>query len=132
MNYLLDTHTLLWTLFEPERLSDIAQRLIREPRNDIAVSTLTFWEISLNYALGKLTLEGCTPADLPAAAEQSGFSLIAPDAVESATFWQLPRGAHKDPFDRMLVWQAIRRDRCLISKDGRLTEYHALGLKTAW
>lgn len=61
-----------------------------------------------------------------------GLTVIAPDAGECATFWRLPRSAHKDPFDRMLVWLATQRKLRLITKDGRLPDYRELGLRTVW
>ena len=132
MNYLLDTHALLWAIFEPDKISAEIQALIRDPRNEICVSTISFWEISLKYALGKLSLVNCQPEDLPGVAEEMGLAVIAPDAGECAAFWRLPRLTHKDPFDRMLVWLAMQRQLCLITKDGRLPEYRELGLRTVW
>jgi len=54
MNLLLDTHGFLWSLFSPDKLSKEVLREIKSPDNDVAVSVVTFWEISLKYALGKL------------------------------------------------------------------------------
>ena len=61
-----------------------------------------------------------------------GLTLIDPDADESASFYRLPRLPHRDPFDRMLVWQAIQRDLVLLTRDSALPDYRAAGLKTLW
>lgn len=132
MNYLLDTHTFLLAAFAPAKLSAKARQTIRSADNSIGVSTISFWEVALKYGLGKIELEGCLPDELPAVAEAMRIDIISPTAQEMASFHQLPRQAHKDPFDRMLVWQAIRASRVLISRDGSLSGYRELGLRLLW
>ena len=61
-----------------------------------------------------------------------GFILSPPSPEESASFHRLPRGAHRDPFDRMLIWQCVQRGFTLVTRDRGLADYRALGLKTAW
>jgi len=61
-----------------------------------------------------------------------GLDIVAPSAEESAGFHRLPKKAHKDPFDRMLIWQCLQRDWALLSRDRALDDYRALGLKTIW
>ena len=132
MNYLLDTHAFLWCVFAPERLSRKARTVIADTGHAIHLSAVTFWEISLKFALGKLRLDGCTPESLVGVAREMGLTLIAPDANETASSHQLPRIPHSDPFDRLLVWQAIQRQHVLITKDGALPAYTAAGLKVLW
>lgn len=132
MDYLLDTHAFLWAMFEPDKMNADTRALIRDPRNEIFVSTFSFWEVSLKYALGKLTLVNCQPDDLPGIAEEMRLTVLVPDAAECASFWRLPRSDHKDPFDRILVWLAMQRKLCLITKDGHLQDYRELGLRTVW
>ena len=132
MSYLLDTHTFLWAAFNPAKLSSRARKILTDPGHDVAVSAITFWEIALKAGLGKITLEGCTPEDLPAAAKAMRIDILVPDAADMASFGQLPRAAHKDPFDRMIVWQAIRQSRILISKDTGLGAYREHGLELIW
>ena len=62
MKYLLDTHTFLWTVFEPEKIGVKAKALITNREHAILVSLVSFWEISLKYSLGKLRLENVSPA----------------------------------------------------------------------
>lgn len=129
---LLDTHSFLWAVIEPERLSAKLRRVIADPANDIHLSTVSFWEISLKFALGKLELSGCTPDDLVPIARDMGLDIVAPSAEEAAGFHRLPRKAHKDPFDRMLIWQCLQRDWAFLTRDRELDDYRALGLKTIW
>jgi len=87
---LLDTHSLLWALIAPEKFSAKMRGIIADPTNEIHVSTISFWEISLKFSLGKLEMTGCTPDDLVAGARQMGLTLSAPSAEESAGFHRLP------------------------------------------
>jgi PIN domain nuclease of toxin-antitoxin system len=132
VNCLLDTHALLWALFTPERLGRKAAGVVRDPGNSVLVSTVSFWEISIKYALGRLALKGVVPDDLPGAALATGFEIIPLDPGEAASFHRLPRRSHRDPFDRLIVWQAIGRGMTLVSRDRDFGEYRGLGLRTIW
>ncbi|NLD37439.1 MAG: type II toxin-antitoxin system VapC family toxin [Desulfatiglans sp.] len=132
MKYILDTHAFLWALFNPDKLSKATIQTIISQENSIAVSVITFWEISLKYSIGKLDLSGIKPDDLPGFANKTGFEIaqISPDEV--ATFYKLPRLGHRDAFDRLLIWQAIQQKRILISKDNSFNEYKDYGLQMHW
>ena len=132
MILLLDTHSFLWAAMAPEKLSAKARKAVADPGNEVNLSTISFWEISLKFALGKLELVGCTPDDLVKVAADMGLAIVAPTPEESAGFHRLPRQAHKDPFDRMLIWQCLQRRWTFVTRDGALDEYAALGLKTLW
>ena len=132
MIYLLDTHTLLWTLFEDEKLSAKAREAISNAENEIYVSVISYWEISLKYALGKLELEGITPDELPEKSKEIDIETMDLSEEDVITFYKLPRLKHKDPFDRLIIWQAIRRDLPLISKDKNMEDYQKFGLVTLW
>ena len=132
MNLLLDTHGFLWSLFTPDKLSKAALREIKSPNNDVAVSVVTFWEISLKYALGKLELTGVKPEELPDFAAQMNLEILPITAAEASSFHKLPRLSHKDPFDRIIIWQAIQRKMTLVSKDHNFKAYHKFGLRTFW
>ena len=129
MKYLIDTHIFLWSLFSPAKISRRAVKIIKDPGKRIFVSIITFWEIALKFSLNKLELEGITPAELPGLANKMSFELLNLSAEDAASFYQLPRITHKDPFDRMLIWQAIREKMVLISKDGKIAGYQGYGLK---
>ncbi len=132
MNCLLDTHALLWTLFDPARLGKKAADSIQNPEVNVSVSVASFWEISLKYATGKLELSGVTPDDFPSIVRQSGFEILQIAETDAATFHLLPRMVHKDPFDRLIIWQAISRKLTLISQDCAFATYRKLGLKVLW
>lgn len=131
--YLLDTHSFLWSLYQPEKLSQSAVEIVQDSQNTIHVSSVTFWEISLKIALKKLSIENYTPLELLKIAEESmKFILLPLSPIEAATFHQLPLIQHKDPFDRMIIWQAISKELILISKDGQFESYQQYGLQTLW
>lgn len=132
MEYLLDTHSFLWATFEPRKLSKSARALIAQPENRVVVSSITFWEISLKSALGKLKMVNCLPDELPGVASQMGLELFHLEADVAASFYRLPRQFHKDPFDRMIIWLAIQKQFTLISRDKAFGVYSEHGLKTAW
>lgn len=130
MSYLLDTHCFLWSLFAPQKLSQRARQVIADSSNTVAVSSVSFWEIALKFALGKLELKGVTPEDLPAAAQSMGLQLLSLDPITAAGAGRLGRERHQDPFDRMLIWQAVRHDLVLVSHDRQIGQYASLGLKS--
>ena len=132
MRFLLDTHSFLWTVFEPEKLSRAARKMIEDPANDVLVSVITFWEISLKYNLGKIALEGVGPEELPRIAEEMALEILSVSPNEAATFHRLPRLVHRDPFDRLIIWQAIQHKMGLISKDRSFRGYQKYGLKVFW
>lgn len=129
MNILIDTHVLLWALFEPHKLGQSCQQALEEKNNEILVSTISLWEISLKYSLGKLELKGVVPEDLPPVIEKSGFDMIVLNEQEASSFHRLPRMEHHDPFDRMLIWQAIGRNLLFMSHDGSFQDYKKFGLR---
>lgn len=133
MKLLLDTHALLWSIIEPDRLSTEARTAIADPGSQVVVSAVSFWEISIKTALGKLSLDGVTPEQLIDVAQQQGFELLPLDPRLAASFSRLPLDPdHRDPFDRMLVWQAISLGYTLVSRDRKITTSAVDGLRTIW
>jgi PIN domain nuclease of toxin-antitoxin system len=132
MDYLVDTHTLIWAITERDKLSPIVVQTIKNPNNNILVSAITFWEISLKYSIGKLELQGVLSEEFPELSLKMGFKLIPLSIDESASYNQLLITSHKDLFDRMLIWQAISRNLTFISKDNSIVQYRSVGLKTLW
>ena len=130
MKLLLDTCSLLWALQTPEKLGGKARRALQSQENSIYVSPVSFWEISLKFALGKLRIEGASPEDIPEFVAREGWQLLDFQASTVASFHCLPIvPGHKDPFDRLLIWTAIKERLTFVSNDGALSEYEALGLK---
>ena len=129
MTCLIDTHVFLWAVMEPKRLSRSHRDVLKEGSAQIFVSVVSFWEISLKYGIGKLDLRGVTPSELLPAAEKMDLRVLALEPEEAATFDQLPQTSHKDPFDRLIIWQAIRGNWPLLTADSKLQNYSAFGLK---
>jgi PIN domain nuclease of toxin-antitoxin system len=126
---LIDTHVLLFALARSKSLSAAATRFLRDRNNEVFVSVISFWEVSL----GKLALSGISPDEIPGYALSTGLTFLPLAADAACTFHQLPRiGKHRDPFDRMLVWQAIREDLVLVSRDRAMSAYEACGLGLVW
>ena len=128
-DYLIDTHIFLWSLFAPENLPGSSKKMIEDRQNNVFVSAITFWEISLKYSIGKLKLENYLPHELPDIANDMNMEILPLHADVAATFHLLPRRQHKDPFDRMLVWQAINSNLTLITCDNAIKVYVEDGLK---
>lgn len=129
MKFLLDTHYLLWALTDTKKLSGKVKDIITNPDTPVAVSAVSFWEISLKSSLGKLEITGFSPEDLPAACMQTGFDILSLSSEDSSTYHKLKVTYYKDPFDRMLIWQAIRNDYTLLSVDNLVKKYVSEGLK---
>jgi len=132
MNVLLDTHVLIWAIAESYKLSEPVKEVLQRSENRIYVSSLSIWEISLKYSLGKFSVEGFTPEELPGLIKELEFEILPLNVVDASTFHKLTGDWHKDPFDRMLIWQAISRDLTLITKDKNICKYQEVGLKVLW
>lgn len=130
MKYLLDTHVLIWSLTKRSKLSSKVKKILTEESN-LLVSVVSLWEISLKYSLGKLEIDGMTPDEFLIEAESVGFRFVSVSNGEAISFHRLQR-LHKDPFDRMIIWQCISNGMTLLSKDERMVEYEKFGLRVIW
>jgi PIN domain nuclease of toxin-antitoxin system len=120
MRVLLDTHLLLWALSSPMRLSTETRRLI--DTSGVYVSAASIWEVSIKASLGKL---GADPTDILNALEPAGLSLLPILGEHAAKVAQLPP-RHKDPFDRILIAQAMTEPMILLTNDQALAGYSEL------
>src|SRR5699024_9445877 len=111
------------------KISSVIKEKMQDRSNEILVSAISFWEISLKFALNKLELKGFSPEDIPAVCLKMGFEIISLSSDETSTYHLLQSVYHKDPFDRMLIWQALQNDYTLISKDAVMKQYRSIGLK---
>jgi len=128
-SYLIDTHIFLWLIFEPSKIDKYKLEILKKPKNKIYIASITFWEISLKYNLGKLELEGLTPDELPRVAQKMGLDVLEIDQNTMASFYKLPRvDGQKDPFDRIIIWKCIQDNIPLISHDGKFNQYQEFGL----
>jgi PIN domain nuclease of toxin-antitoxin system len=129
---LLDTHTLLWLYFNPDKLSKNVLTLFKNSENDFYVSSVTLWEISIKFQLGKLELGNLNPLDLRNLILENNIKIINLESETAATLFQLNANYHKDPFDRLLIWQAIQNNYTLVTIDENIKLYKSEGLKTIW
>lgn len=132
MNYLADTHVFLWTVLSPKKISQRVRAILLDLEVTKKVSIITFWEISLKFSLGKIDLRNVSPDKLPIIAKETGFEILNLDLDTASTFHKLPKRNHKDPFDRMLAWQAIREDCVLLTRDKEFSAYKDDGLNIVW
>lgn len=132
MKYLLDTHAFLWTITQSKDLPLKVVQALKNPTNEVFVSAITFWEISIKTRLKKLDLGGLPLEDLIPLAEQMDFQLIDLTPEEANTYNNLAENTHHDPFDRMLIWQCLRRNMTLVSKDEEFQNFKHYGLKLLW
>lgn len=118
MNLLLDTHALLWWLADDPRLTAASRNAIADGSNLVSVSAASAWEISIKRALGKLE----SPPDLVSTVISSGLTPL-PISLDHATLaGALPRH-HDDPFDRMLVAQAMAERMTVVTADPAFAPY---------
>lgn len=124
MRLLLDTHIALWALIADARLPAEARELIAEPENEVFVSVATLWEIAIKHALARGGQN-----DMPISAEQAlsyfrdaGYELLPIAPAHAVAVERLP-ALHADPFDRMLVAQALAVPLRLLTHDARLAGY---------
>jgi len=132
MKYLLDTHTLLWAILETRKLSTEVFSLLESTDNIIYASVINYWEICIKAEKGKLHLEGITPEEVLEQAKKMGFSSLELNTLDASSFFRLKSDFHKDPFDRMIIWQAINNQCTLVTKDSEIKKYEQVGLKTIW
>jgi PIN domain nuclease of toxin-antitoxin system len=130
MIYLLDTHYVLWSLFEPNRISESIRTILENDQDTKLISGVNLWEISLKYSLGKLELGGANPTELLDKLLEAGFEIVDIEHRLLATYYQLPqKDDHKDPFDRLLIWQAIANGYTLLTQDKKIEQYRTDGLQ---
>src|SRR5438093_12207474 len=128
MKHLLDTHTLLWYTLADRRLSGTAKTLILDPANEILISPASYWEIAIKVSIGKLTLHQPYEDFIDACLNKYGFTILPIDPRHTARVIGLPFH-HKDPFDRLLVAQALVESIPIISNDAALDAY---GITRLW
>jgi len=127
MNYLADTHILLWSFIEPQKLSKRITSILLDESNVIYYSPISLWEISIKYKLKKLTLKGGTPEDFFYELNNSYYHCKTINPIDMATNYKLPL-RHGDPFDRFLIWEAIRSNFIFLSSDKNAKSYKEDGL----
>ena len=125
---LLDAHTMLWFFWDDARLSARAKALIQDADNRKLVSIATCWEIAIKVGLGKLDLGEPSRSFLPREIARNNFELL-PISLGHATMVEGLVAHHRDPFDRLLVAQAMTEGLPLVSADGIFDQY---GINRLW
>ncbi len=129
MKILIDTNILLYIIFNDDKLTKKELELINHENNDIIISSISLFEISLKYSINKLKLHNIKPDDIPEILFNYGYIIENIDYNLFSTFYKLPKNIHKDPFDRLLIWEAINKKYYLLSKDIEFENYKKYGLK---
>lgn len=122
MKILLDTSTFLWIITDSPELSKKAKAVYLDEENEVFLSTISAWEIAIKYKLKKLPLPSSPDKYIPYQREQHQINSLA--LTDEATFF-LPKlpDFHKDPFDRMLICQALADNMTLLSSDENIIKY---------
>ena len=128
MRCLLDANALIFLDLEPERLSVAAQREILNPTNELHLSIASLWEMQLKIARGKLTLSRPLAEVVAAQCHVNGLRLFGIEPAHVYRLGLLPFH-HNDPFDRMIIAQALAEDMAIITSDG---EFSAYGVRLVW
>jgi PIN domain nuclease of toxin-antitoxin system len=128
LRLLLDTHALIWWLGGDRSLSRPARNAIADNANTVLVSAASAWEIATKHRSGKLPLAGALAADLAGALATQGFAGLPITLQHGEAAGRLP-GPHKDPFDRMLVAQALSEGLVLVSNEAAFDAY---GVTRLW
>lgn len=128
MNILLDTCTFLWIVRDSPQLSTTARVLFSDPHHTVYLSAVSVWEIAVKHALGRLTLAEPPHQYVPNERNQHGIAAL--DLTEAAVLElrRLP-SHHQDPFDRMLICQAIAHSLTLLTPDNHIQAYP---VRTVW
>jgi PIN domain nuclease of toxin-antitoxin system len=127
MRLLLDTHAFLWFVLNDPQWSAPASALIAEPLNDVALSPASYWEIAIKISLGKYQLHEPYQSFIEREIAQNQFSILPIEPKHTAALIALPFH-HRDPFDRLLVAQAIVEQMPLVSCNPVLDAYPIMRL----
>ncbi len=124
MNLLLDTHSLIWYALDDPRMSVTARALIKDPDNEIMISPASYWEIAIKVSIGKLDLKQSYEDFLDICLGPSGFRVLPIEPAHTIRLAALPfPSGHKDPFDRLLIAQAMVEGIPIVSIDVAFDPY---------
>jgi PIN domain nuclease of toxin-antitoxin system len=131
--YLLDTHTLIWAIVDKNKLSSLALKILQDNDNRLFVSAVSFWEIAIKLGKGRMDLENFQIQNIPDYCKRLAIEQIPLMPADAINYSALPFFEnHKDPFDRMLIYQCISGNYTLISKDNKMKYYEDVGLEYVW
>jgi len=122
LRLLLDTHAFLWWIMDDPQLSTRARQAVAVPENEVFVSAASAWEIAIKASLGRLEVPDDLDGFVAREMRRSRFRPLAIDVRHALGVAALPP-LHRDPFDRLLVAQALREDLTLVSADPLVARY---------
>jgi PIN domain nuclease of toxin-antitoxin system len=130
LKLLLDTCVFLWLIWDEAELTPAVREVLSDPANEVGVSAVTIWEATQKHTLGRLEVRAAEGAWAHFVAQRAAHGLFALpfDERDAQHLGQLP-WLHRDPFDRMLICQAIERGLTLVTPDRAIRRYP---LKTYW
>lgn len=128
MRHLADSHALLWYAIDDPKLSHTAKALMLDPANEILISPASYWEIAIKVSIGKLNLQQPYEDFTDACLNKYGFNILPIEPKHTAALITLPFH-HKDPFDRVLVAQALVEQLPIIGNDSSMDAY---GVTRLW
>lgn len=128
MIYLLDTHTFLWLAADPEKLSSTVREIIEQGASELLLSAASAWEVALLWKLGRIELQDSPAVFIPAALQALTITPL-PIGFEAAIAAATLPLIHRDPFDRILVAEAMKSGLTILSKDQTIPRY---GATTLW
>ena len=129
MRLLLDSHSFLWFIAGHQNLSEKAKAMILDPGNEVPVSIASLWEIAIKHGLGKLALAQPYDQLIPEQMERNEFEMLPIEVPHLGELVKLPPSDHRDPFDRIVIAQAIGEDLTVVTNDAAFAEYP---VKVAW
>lgn len=133
MKYLIDTHVFTWSLLEPKKINKKVLGILEDIENGVYISPISFREMAIKHQAKKLDLKRINPLRLPHIAEQYDFTVLNPEPYDYVSIGTVPQKEnHHDPFDRMLIQQAIRNNLVLLSADEKFKQYEENGLQLMW
>ena len=122
MKYLLDTVAWLWSVYSVERLGDEARAILENGKEEIYLSAATPWEVSIKMRLGKLNLPGPPSHVIPAYMARQGLRPVSVTHVHAVKVYDLPLH-HSDPFDRIIIAQAVVEEMTVLTSDRIFEKY---------
>jgi PIN domain nuclease of toxin-antitoxin system len=122
MNFILDTHTLIWWSIDPIRLSQQARNLLDDESNTVFLSIISVWEMQIKLQIGKLTLQMPLPELIKDQQETNDLQLLPIELTHIYALTNLPNH-HRDPFDRLLIAQATVEQVPIVSIDSVFDNY---------
>jgi len=128
MRYLLDTHAILWWRQDDPRLPHRIDAVLQSPENEILFSQVSLWEIAIKRSLGRLKLEGSLEEFVDGLRNEQGFIMLPLEVSHFTRLESLPHH-HGDPFDRLLIAQAMETGAIAVTDDAAWKKYR---VKTRW